>query len=926
MALIIKSNDMKKFYLSILLAGMLTPAFVLLPSIVFSAVIYVNQSAAGANNGSSWTDAFTDLHNALQAASPGDEIWVAQGVYYPSGVIDLNGDGGIDPREAVFFLPDGVALYGGFTSSEGALGERNWETNLTILSGDIDHNDLNGDGNFIAETTADIAGNNSYHVLYTENAGPASRLDGFVITAGSADISVPIDFADPNLDGGGWYNRMSAPSFISEPTIVNTSFYGNYSESEGGAFYSGGAPAGSESSPLIESCLFSGNKSNNAGGAIFMGSFSPGTYQPQILNSRFIGNEAYRRGGAVSLIGDQAIFTSSHFGNNAVTVISPDMSTLPGSGGAVSLVASDAEFTSCMFISNSATGNPTGAFEGGGGGAVYASTNDPQTVSLGASVPRFIACGFYDNSAGGNTAAWGGAMVYLNDGGIMQPRFINCVFSENQAQNHGGAIAGFTRVLNDPSGFTPLLEPEFTNCTFFGNNAGQSGGAIYHSGYMYDGSQVLESEIVNSILWGNSAVSGNNEIYTTGNMVISYSLVSGSGGSGGGWNASLGSDGGNNLDDNPDFVNEANPLGADNQPATADDGLRLTQFSPAVNAGNNLASGLSGITTDYTGGPRILSSLVDMGAYERAGIILPDFDLVWILDWHGFPDPCLSCPPPWSFLLFRDFGFNPEFVWKEPAQFIRKGKSATIEGEIVNLYDSEVTFKVYLKLEREHNWKRWRRQQGSWFSKTTESESVAKSEHINWKFWRLSARSFLKGTGEVKGTLQLKQWSSSHKTGFQMGKGANAWDADFGIAGYFNYNGKLTYNGKKRQVKGLGSLNADAEPCQEENCEELFMQSHSEMGPRMKSATLSGNYSESGFKIYPVPAGETLVIESSSAQDGILNVRIMDITGRVLVTGIWDRSNSRHSIRLDKLNSGPHILQVFSENSDGIFTTRFIKQ
>jgi predicted outer membrane repeat protein len=917
---------MKKFYLSILLAGMLTPALLLFPSSVFSAVIYVNHSAAGANNGSSWADAFTDLQNALQSASPGDEIWVAQGVYYPSVVIDLNGDGGIDSREAVFFLPDGIALYGGFTGSEGALSERNWETNLTILSGDIDHNDLNADGNFIAETTAHITGNNSYHVMYTENAGPSARLDGFVITAGSADIAVPTGFNDPNLDGGGWYNRMSAPSWSSGPSIVNTSFFGNYSESEGGAFYSGGAPAGSESSPLFDKCLFSGNKSNNAGGAIFIGSFSPGNYNPQILNSRFIGNEAYRRGGAIALIGDNAIFTSSHFEDNAVTVISPDMSTLPGSGGAVSLVASNAVFTSCMFFSNSATGNPTGAFEGGGGGAVYASTNDPQTASLGASVPRFVACGFYNNSAGGNTAAWGGAMVYLNDGGILKPQFVNCVFSGNQAQNHGGAIAGFTRVLNDPAGFTPLLEPEFTNCTFYGNQAGQTGGAIYHSGYMYDGSQVLESAIVNSILWGNSAVAGSNEIYTTGNMAISYSLISGSGGSGGGWNASLGTDGGNNIDDNPNFVNEANPLGADNIPATGDDGLRLTQFSPAVNAGNNMASGLTGITTDYTGAPRVFSSVVDMGAYERAGIILPDFDLVWILDWHGFHAPCLTCPPPWSFLLFRDFGFEPEFVWKEPARFIRKGNSATIEGEIVNLYAPEVTFRVYMKLEREHNWKRWSRQQGSWFSKTAESEAVANSEHVNWKFWRLSTRSFLKGTGEVEGTLQIKQWSSSQKTGFQMGIGANAWDADFGIAGYFTYNGKLTYKGKRSQVKGLGSFNADADPCQEENCEELFMLPASGMGHSHKSATLPGNDSESGFKIYPVPAGEVLMLESSFAAEGFSSVRILDATGRVVVTDTWDRSQPSHSVRLDKLNSGLHILQVISGNTDGPYIRRFIKK
>ena len=39
-----------------------------------AAVVYVDSSAAGANNGGSWTDAFTDLQDALGGAASGDEI------------------------------------------------------------------------------------------------------------------------------------------------------------------------------------------------------------------------------------------------------------------------------------------------------------------------------------------------------------------------------------------------------------------------------------------------------------------------------------------------------------------------------------------------------------------------------------------------------------------------------------------------------------------------------------------------------------------------------------------------------------------------------------------------------------------------------------------------------------------------------------
>ena len=47
--------------------------------------IYVDSLAAGAGTGATWTDAFTDLQDALELSelcSPA-EIWVATGIYTP---------------------------------------------------------------------------------------------------------------------------------------------------------------------------------------------------------------------------------------------------------------------------------------------------------------------------------------------------------------------------------------------------------------------------------------------------------------------------------------------------------------------------------------------------------------------------------------------------------------------------------------------------------------------------------------------------------------------------------------------------------------------------------------------------------------------------------------------------------------------------
>ena len=136
-----------------------------------AAVIYVDLTAtAGAQNGSSWTDAYLNLTNGLAAASAGDTIWVADGIYYP---------GASGANSATFTLKVNVAVYGGFQGLSGAqetaLSQRDFLNNLTVLSGDLD-------------TSASFTAADAFHVVTAQGGGQDTTavLDGFTVSGGNA--------------------------------------------------------------------------------------------------------------------------------------------------------------------------------------------------------------------------------------------------------------------------------------------------------------------------------------------------------------------------------------------------------------------------------------------------------------------------------------------------------------------------------------------------------------------------------------------------------------------------------------------------------------------------------------------------------------------------------------------------------------------
>jgi len=156
-----------------------------------------------------------------------------------------------------------------------------------------------------------------------------------------------------------------------------------------------------------------------------------------------------------------------------------------------------------------------------------------------------------------------------------------------------------------------------TNVSFSGNSATSDGGGIYNDTF-------CRPTIVNSIFWHNvssgSTTSASASVFNdTSTPTFSYSLIANSGGSDS-WDAAIVTDGGDNIYADPLFVTAVDPTMA---PTTAGD-LRLQSNSPAIDKGNTI-SYTNPIRDDLAGNPRVVNSVIDMGAYEfgETKIFLP---------------------------------------------------------------------------------------------------------------------------------------------------------------------------------------------------------------------------------------------------------------------------------------------------------------
>jgi hypothetical protein len=394
----------------------------------------------------------------------------------------------------------------------------------------------------------------------------------------SSGETLPIILKSGVILRGGYYNRFLDRDVPNHPSVLDGEqahrLVSSYASSpatviEGltltrGAYVSGGKGGGmycyGGSTPAINDCTFSNNSGGNFGGGGLYCSES----SPSITGCLFTGNTT-QEGGAIYCFDASPVITNCTFTGNSATGFNA------ASGGAIYFYYGTPQIRQCTFSGNYATG--------GGGGIhlrdTYVNTTVRDSIFTGNNILQ-----------GGG---YGGAAICFLSG---QASLINCLVSGNTSNDtvtYGGGFGGGISYYNSTT--------TTANCTITGNSAYFAGGI-----YFGNGTHVLN----NTIIWGNTLAPGGwgRQILnggSSGTKTFNYCAYS----------------------NGPDDIRNYGGVMTFNSSCLTSDPLfvggadyRLQTGSPCVDTASN---GLvpAGITTDLDGNPRIVNSIVDMGAYEK---------------------------------------------------------------------------------------------------------------------------------------------------------------------------------------------------------------------------------------------------------------------------------------------------------------------
>jgi probable HAF family extracellular repeat protein/predicted outer membrane repeat protein len=622
---------------------------------------YVDADATGAHDGSSWTNAYNNLQDALAVAEKYDEILVAQGIYTPTGPLlptlpgqagnPIPSDGEIDRSiytnlswSAGTSATSHYVYFG--TASPGTF--RGHQTNTIFYPATLDPNTTYywriDEINFWGATTGVVwsfttTGDTSTPPIPPPGPIPPplpplpptppgpwppppppippvdrtatfQLINGVTIKGGFAGFGEP----DPNARDIDTYETILSGDLVGNDVDVNEPADMQDDPCRAENSYHVVTASGTDSTAILDGfTITAGNASrsysspHSEGGGMYNDEGSP-----TITNCTFTANSASHDGGGMYSLRGSVTLTNCTFSENW-GCWSGGMENIGGStvltnctfranqalsnGGMNS--RGWATLVNCLFIGNSATKNSGGGLSGGNASIIGCTFIGNRAQSNGGGL---AGCeGLIRNcTIIGNSTENNGGGIFCGD--FTPPTLINCSISGNSAGNDGGGIYWSRRIISIPPplpGDPPLPPPPAIVITNCTINGNFSAG---EGGGIYSDSKTA---LTNCIFRGNSDSGGIDESAQIhdGVWLLNYNCIQG-------WTGNQGGIG--NIGADPRF---AQPGYWDANGLWVDGNYHLRFGSPCIDGGDpNYIAGPN--ETDLDGRPRIFGGRIDMGVYE----------------------------------------------------------------------------------------------------------------------------------------------------------------------------------------------------------------------------------------------------------------------------------------------------------------------
>lgn len=486
-------------------------------------VIYVNAAATGTGNGTSWANAFTTLHAALSAAQHENELWIARGTYLP----------GTTP----FFVNRNLTLTGGFAGTETTAEQADPVANPTILSGDLNQNDVAGNVQANRSDNRQIMQIDSLLDLVTIRnlnfsggqlgiTPPGGNIEAFAggsIRTFSAINVQNCVFTSNGADFGAAIALFGA----SNSTIRNVEVTGNFVTSRGAII------AISSDNLVVSNATFRSNLVN------FGSLFIEDSYNTTVDSSLFESNFATNRAAAISYLfspGAQLTNTAVRLNRCAPSGIGGALSVIGQDGVARPTDMNEMVIDQCTFTSNEGRLGGAGIFLSAnalvsntvvldnvanslGGGFTIVNTDLNLATNPAEKRLRFENCTISENTVIG--APFYGAGLYLEE--AISLEIDSCIISNNGSAAH--EIGAGIMVTGDAAGSLLRQEISINETIFTGN---QSNGPLSGQGgamFLQSANGFVELNVTNSRFRNNLAGNSGGAISLRNSIIANFTYT-----------------------------------------------------------------------------------------------------------------------------------------------------------------------------------------------------------------------------------------------------------------------------------------------------------------------------------------------------------------------------------------------------------------